>query len=71
MYEIAESSMVQAFLRIRMRVITKIPNSKQSSKEKGKTHKDTNRQNSQQPANWENRNGPDLVQAFPIKWWVE
>jgi hypothetical protein len=21
--------------------------------------------------NWENRNGPDLVQAFPKKWWVE
>jgi hypothetical protein len=20
---------------------------------------------------WENRNGPDLVQAFPKKWWVE
>ena len=24
-----------------------------------------------QPENWENRNGPDLVQAFPKKWWVE
>jgi hypothetical protein len=22
-------------------------------------------------SNWENRNGPDLVQAFPKKWWVE
>jgi hypothetical protein len=21
--------------------------------------------------NWENRNEPDLVQAFPKKWWVE
>jgi hypothetical protein len=21
--------------------------------------------------NWENRNGPDMVQAFPNKWWVE
>jgi hypothetical protein len=21
--------------------------------------------------NWENRNGPDLVQAFLKKWWVE
>jgi hypothetical protein len=21
--------------------------------------------------NWENHNGPDLVQAFPKKWWVE
>ena len=26
---------------------------------------------SQQPENWENHNGPDLVQAFPKKWWVE
>jgi hypothetical protein len=26
---------------------------------------------SQQPKNWENRNGPDFVQAFPKKWWVE
>jgi hypothetical protein len=26
---------------------------------------------SQQPENWENRNGPDLIQAFPKKWWVE
>jgi hypothetical protein len=26
---------------------------------------------SQQPENWENRNGPYLVQAFPKKWWVE
>jgi hypothetical protein len=26
---------------------------------------------SQQPENWENRNGPDLVQAFPKKSWVE
>ena len=26
---------------------------------------------SQQPENWENRNGPDLVQAFAKKWWVE
>ena len=24
-----------------------------------------------QPENWENRNGPDLVQAFPKKWRVE
>ena len=26
---------------------------------------------SQQPENWENRNGPDLVQSFPKKWRVE
>jgi hypothetical protein len=31
----------------------------------------TNRQNQSQPENWENRNGPDLVQAFTKKWWVE
>jgi hypothetical protein len=24
-----------------------------------------------QPENWENRNGPDLVQAFPKKWLVD
>jgi hypothetical protein len=26
---------------------------------------------SQQPENWENCDDPDLVQAFPKKWWVE
>ena len=26
---------------------------------------------SQQPENWQNHNGPDLIQAFPKKWWVE
>jgi hypothetical protein len=26
---------------------------------------------SQQPENCENRNDPDLVQAFLMKWWVE
>ena len=25
---------------------------------------------SQKPENWENRKGPDLVQAFPKKGWV-
>jgi hypothetical protein len=49
-------------------LITKLPNTEQSSKGKGKTHKSINRQ---QQENWENRNGPDLVQAFPKKWWVE
>jgi hypothetical protein len=34
--------------------------------EKGKTDKI-----SQQPENWENRNNPDLVQAFLKKLWVE
>jgi len=41
----------------RIRVITKLPNSEQSYK--------------QQPENCENRNDPDLVQAFLKKWWVE
>ena len=36
-----------------------------------KTHKSTNRQSQSQPENWENLNGPDLVHAFPKKWWVE
>jgi hypothetical protein len=26
---------------------------------------------SQQPENWENSNGPDLVQVFLKKWWVQ
>jgi hypothetical protein len=49
--------------------ITKFPNSEQSSKGKVKTHKYINRQN-KQPENCENRNDPDLVQAFLQKWWV-
>jgi hypothetical protein len=28
-------------------------------------------ESSQQPENCENRNDPDLVQAFLKKWWVE
>ena len=51
-----------------IRVITKLPNSEQSSKAKFNTHKYINRHLiSQQPANCENRNDPDLVQAFPKK----
>ena len=50
-------------------VITKLPNSEQSSEGKVKTHKSTNRQN--QSENCENRNDPDLVQAFPKKWCIE
>ena len=46
-----------------IRVITKLPNSEQSYKGKDKI--------SQQPENCENRNDPDLVQAFLRKWWVE
>jgi hypothetical protein len=47
-----------------IRVITKLPNSEQFYKGKVKTHKYINRQISQQPENCENRNDPDLVQAF-------
>ena len=55
------------FLCIEVRVITKLPNSEQSYKGKVKTHNYINRQTdkiSQQPENCENRNDPDLVQAF-------
>ena len=51
-----------------IRVITKFPNSEQSSKGKVKTHKYTKSVNNRKT---ENRNDPDLVQAFPKKWWVE
>ena len=54
-----------------IRVITKLPNSEQSYKGKVKTHKYINRHSSQQLENCENRNDPDLVQAFLKKWWVE
>ena len=50
-----------------IRVIPKLPNTEQSSKGKGKQTDKI----SQQPENWENHNGPDLVQAFPKKLWVE
>jgi hypothetical protein len=40
-------------------VITKSPNTEQSSKGKGKTHKSTDKM-SQKPENWENPNGPDF-----------
>ena len=54
-----------------IRVITKLSNTEHSSKGKGKIDKSANRQNQSTTENWENRNGPDLVQAFPKKWWVE
>ena len=54
-----------------IKVITKLPNSEQSYKGKVQTHNYINRQISQQPENCENRNDPDLVQAFLKKWWVE
>ena len=53
-----------------IRVITKLPNFEQSYKGKVKTHMYINRKN-QQPENCENRNDPDMVQAFLKKWWVE
>ena len=43
----------------------------QSSKGKVKTHKIINRQNQSKTGNCENRNDPDLVQAFLKKWWVK
>ena len=52
--------------KIYIRVITKLPNSEQSYKGKVKTDKI-----SQQTENCENRNGPDLVQVFLKKCWVE
>ena len=52
-------------------VLTKLPNTEQSSKGKFKTHKSINRQISQQMENWENRNDPYLVQAFIKKLWIE
>jgi hypothetical protein len=46
-------------------------NTEQSSKGKGKTHKSTNRNNHLTIGKLGKRNGPDLVQAFPMKWWVK
>jgi hypothetical protein len=46
------------------RNITKLPNSEQSYKGKVKTHNYINRQNQSTTENCENRNDPDLVQAF-------
>ena len=50
-------------------VITKLPNSEQSSKGKVNTQSIKTDKISQQPENCENRNGPDLIQAFLKKWW--
>ena len=57
--------------RYGIRIITKLPNSEQSNKGKVKTHKYINRQNQSTTENCENRNDPDLLQAFLKKWWVE
>ena len=67
-------SYVHGLVFLLIKVITKLPNSEQSYEGKVKTHNYINRQISQQPENCENcknRNDPDLVQAFPKKWWVE
>jgi hypothetical protein len=55
-------------LEVKETTDTALPNSEQSHKVK--THKYINRQISQQRENCENRNDPDLAQAFPKKWWV-
>jgi hypothetical protein len=52
-------------------VITRLLNSEQSYKGKVKTHKYVNRQNQSTTGKLLKRNDPDLVQAFPKKWWVE
>jgi len=54
-----------------IRVITKLPNTEQSSKGKGKTYKSTNRQNQSTTGKLGKPQWPDLVQEFPKKWWVE
>ena len=54
-----------------IRVITKLQNTEQSSKGKVKTHNSINRQNQSTTGKLGNRNGPDLVQAFLKKWWIE
>ena len=51
----------------KIRVITKLPNTEQSSKGKVKTHQSINRQNQSTTGKLGNRNGPDLVQAFLLR----
>ena len=52
-----------------IKVITKLPNN--LTKGKSKPISIQTDKTSQQPENCENRNDPDLVQAFLKKWWVE
>ena len=61
--------LISCFFEIR--VITKLPNSEQSYKEKVKTHNYINRQNQSTTGKLWKRNDPDLVPAFLKKWWVE
>ena len=56
---------------LKIKVITKLPNSEQSYKGKVKTHNYINGQNQSTTENCENRNDPDLVQAFLKNRWVE
>jgi hypothetical protein len=53
----------------RIRVITKLPKTEQSSTGKGKTHMSTNRQI--QSTTGKLGKPQCLVQTFPKKWWVE
>ena len=48
-------------------VVTKLPNTEQSSKAKGKTH--VNKQT--KSVNNRTNGKTAMVQAFPKKWWVE
>ena len=71
------TDMVYYYMLLKIKVITKLPNSEQSYKcfflsWKVKTHNYINRNKiSQQPENCENRKDPDLVQVFLKKLWVE
>ena len=47
-----------------IRVITKLPNTEQSSKGKVKTHKSINRQNQSTTGKLGNRNGTDLIASW-------
>jgi hypothetical protein len=55
-----QETLILLYISFYVRVIANLPNTEQSSKGKGKTHKSTDKI-SQQPKNWKNRNGPDLV----------
>jgi hypothetical protein len=69
LYEKCQNLLLQN-LPYQIRVITKLPNYEQSHKGKVKTHKHINTK-SVNNRKTENRNDPDLVQAFLKKWWVE
>jgi hypothetical protein len=56
---------------VKIRVMTNYRTPSNLPKGKAKLINQQTDKISQQPENWENCNGPDLVQAFPKKWWVE